>query len=566
MTLFEAIKEYYDDQLLQYLEEIESKGNHAEVMQMHLFEGKICTTLQLTLKFDRSAEVISSLIDIGGKKLVMMCEESHGSALHWACSTNENVSIEIISKMLEVGGKELVMLKTKNNGTALHWACMNKHISIDIVSKLLEVGGKELVMIKTRNNENTALHFACKDKNISIEIISKLLEVGGKELAMMKTGYIQETALHWACKIENVSADIISRLLEVGGKELLMTGTRNNGENALHCACKNEAISTEIISQLVEAGGKELVMIKTQHYKDETALHFACKNKNISIDIVSKLLEVGGKELAMMKNIRYETALKNFVEMNKNISIGIIFKLIEVGGKELMTEHLVGKGTALQFVSFSCSNIANDAFIFMVKEYILANIGGEFGIGGLFNDELKYIRDRIYRKWSDISPGLESALGLLQEQVKPPILHAAIVAKAPSHVIKDIVNRFEYSILKTDSFNRIPIEIASEKCLGWSEGMQEIVEATSLALQQGSSIYVAAKYGLKWKNHMKELAEINAVEVTTGHDNLTGLSLFMVAAMGESCDLSSIYGMMKMSPAQIMKLDDESTNKRRRLK
>ena len=152
----------------------------------------------------------------------------------------------------------------------------------------------------------------------------------------------------------------------------------------------------------------------------------------------------------------------------------------------------------------------------------------------------------------------------LHPEQKPPILHAAILAKAPLHVIQDIVNRFDYTLLKVDSLNRIPIEIAIDKCLGWSEGMQDIVEATTLVQQQRSSIYVAAKYGLRWSNGMKELAEENVDEIMNGNDSSTGLRLFMYAAMSSSrCDLSVIYGMMRMGPDQRIDFD-ECTNTRKR--
>ena len=47
---------------------------------------------------------------------------------------------------------------------------------------------------------------------------------------------------------------------------------------------------------------------------------------------------------------------------------------------------------------------------------------------------------------------------------------------------------------------------------------------------------------------MKQLAEANVDEIVNGHDALTGLQLFMIAAMGDYYDLSAIYGMMKMKP------------------
>ena len=142
---------------------------------------------------------------------------------------------------------------------------------------------------------------------------------------------------------------------------------------------------------------------------------------------------------------------------------------------------------------------------------------------------------------------MKSAIESLQEHQQPPILHAAILAKAPLHVIQDIITQFEYSVLQPDSLNWYPLVLALQEGLGWDEGLQQVVEATE-AQQQQDIIYTVAQYGLKWQNHMKELAETNMDEIATGFDSLTGLRVFMVAAIGDCHDLSGIYGMMKMSP------------------
>ena len=109
--------------------------------------------------------------------------------------------------------------------------------------------------------------------------------------------------------------------------------------------------------------------------------------------------------------------------------------------------------------------------------------------------------------------------------------------------------------MKTDSFGRFPIVLAIEIGLGWNEGIQQVVEATTLAQQQQSNIYTAAQYGLEWNNRMKELAEENPDEIMNGYDDLSGLKLFMVAAMGNYHHLDTIYGIMRMCPEQISVLN-----------
>ena len=55
---------------------------------------------------------------------------------------------------------------------------------------------------------------------------------------------------------------------------------------------------------------------------------------------------------------------------------------------------------------------------------------------------------------------------------------------------------------------------------------------------------------------MKELVEENVDEIMNGHDNMSGLDLFMIAAMGDHHDLSTIYGMMRMNPGKAISFTD----------
>ena len=81
------------------------------------------------------------------------------TALHCACAYgNENASMEIISKLLEIGGRELLMMN-EDRKTALHCACENKNVLMEIISKMLEMGGRELFMMKSAYY-GTALHCA----------------------------------------------------------------------------------------------------------------------------------------------------------------------------------------------------------------------------------------------------------------------------------------------------------------------------------------------------------------------------------------------------------------------
>ena len=147
-------------------------------------------------------------------------------------------------------------------------------------------------------------------------------------------------------------------------------------------------------------------------------------------------------------------------------------------------------------------------------------------------------------------------------------LHIACECKASNEVIMRMIdvggcelvmekNKFGNTALhhacKHNASTKVIMKLASFHDSD-NERIQQIVniaiEEEALA-QNRPVIYVAAEYGLKWSTRVKELAESNVDEVINGYDGSTGLRPFMVAAMGDagfSPDLSSIYGLMKMSP------------------
>ena len=62
--------------------------------------------------------------------------------------------------------------------------------------------------------------------------------------------------------------------------------------------------------------------------------------------------------------------------------------------------------------------------------------------------------------------------------------------------------------------------------------MHKVVVATA-AKKQCPIIHVATEHGLPWDDYMRELAKSNAEEVGDGFDSMSGLRLFVLAAMGK---------------------------------
>ena len=56
------------------------------------------------------------------------------------------------------------------------------------------------------------------------------------------------------------------------------------------------------------------------------------------------------------------------------------------------------------FYSSSSKDCCNKPSAPPTKEDVSANIGGEFGIGGIFNVARQHIANKIYEKWEEFSP------------------------------------------------------------------------------------------------------------------------------------------------------------------
>jgi ankyrin repeat protein len=95
----------------------------------------------------------------------MMNNEYEATALHDALEYN--ASVDVISELIEVGGRDLVMVKNINEWTALHDAMI---CNASVVNKLIEVEWRLLLNIKV-NDEWTALLVA-REKSSCVDVIN----------------------------------------------------------------------------------------------------------------------------------------------------------------------------------------------------------------------------------------------------------------------------------------------------------------------------------------------------------------------------------------------------------
>eukprot|EP00551_Chaetoceros_affinis_P010360 CAMPEP_0203685182 /NCGR_PEP_ID=MMETSP0090-20130426/48415_1 /ASSEMBLY_ACC=CAM_ASM_001088 /TAXON_ID=426623 /ORGANISM="Chaetoceros affinis, Strain CCMP159" /LENGTH=666 /DNA_ID=CAMNT_0050554369 /DNA_START=92 /DNA_END=2093 /DNA_ORIENTATION=- len=448
-----------------------------------------------------------------------------------------NASLDVVSKLVKVGGEALVR-ETNNQGwNSLHFACRYK-ASLDVVSLLIEVGGEVLVR-ETNNWGENSLHFACAN-NASIDVVSKLVEVGGEAL-VRKTTNNGSNSLHIACRY-NASLDVVSLLIEVGG-EALVRETDNQGDNSLHCAC---------IGATLAVGGEALVRKTTN--KGSNSLHIACRY-NASLDVVSKLVEVGGEALVKETDNRGDNALhcactgatwayNNNMEEYALLHETFLNIITQQGGAQILTQTNNEGKTPLQLLFIAYDKQSHDwrwrqqerkktfwkrlsdYAVMLIKKGIELQVGGEYGIVGLFtstsSQEVQY---QIYFKtWDNIViPALEQIIASLPHDQTLPILQALVINKAPPVIIKSAINLFTASINTRDSFGKYPIDVAACHGLAWDDGMKEVVERSDMDL--------------------------------LGRENpSTGLSPFMVAGVGEentTYDVGTVFHLIKRTPLQV---------------
>ena len=94
--------------------------------------------------------------------------------------------------------------------------------------------------------------------------------------------------------------------------------------------------------------------------------------------------------------------------------------------------------------SESFKNVFGETFTF--RERILAEIGGEFEICGLFNtarDDEQYTNNGKQEKFSLY---LDTSISEVESSIS--ILQTTIIAKIPQHIILDIIDRFDSICIK----------------------------------------------------------------------------------------------------------------------
>ncbi len=511
------------------------------------------TLLHAAFVYGAPIEVIMRLIEIGRGPLVLSESQCGWNSLHYAVITN--ASLDVVSKLLELGGKKLILNKNSYGLHLLHFACRpDTYASVDVVKLLVETVGRDVIVQKDATGMNF-LHFASAF-NAPVPVLCRIIDIGGMRAVLEKTD-IGSTPLHSACRKSSISVDVVFKLIKVGGRRLVEESD-SHGKIALHYACLSNA-PVEVVSKLIEVGGRHTILQEDRTGRNP--LHFACQY-DASIEIISKLLEIGGKELLVMPDKYGDNAIHHATYQTTEESRDILHLLIQRGGKEMLTHKNEDNETPLCTVIRRLprySRRENDTRIrarntsVLIDRGIAFQIGGEFGIGGLFNLKNK---EELCKEWDEIViPALDQVLAFPRNR-NQPILQAAIINKELPFVIKRLVSHFAESVNTTDSLGRYPIDVAIQNKLSWEDGMKEIVEAFTPA-GGVPAIGVCARHGVQWESGMKNLLDDSHIDDdnTGSRDESTGLYPFMLAAEGGkyNYDLGSIFHLIKRTPNLVKK-------------
>ena len=511
---------------------------------------------------------VSELIKVGGKKAVdsedvcgmnllrhvlYNCQKPDG---WWLDRDREGpFDSTTIIKVIEVGGKELLLKEDQDGNNALHDAC--KYVAgVEVITKMIEVGGRDLLMKKNRFDMNPH-HEAC-GFGANVDVITKLIQEGGEEI-LTYVDELEMNVLQHACDKWG-GIEVLTKLITVGGKELVRHKAKN-GMNSLHYAC-NSGSDITVVLQMIEVGGQDLIMETDD--KLMTSLHHTVVGNNCH-NVFSKLIELGGRELLLKRDLYGKNALYYYIESRK-FDVEFAKQLIGVGGEELLIQSDGRYQNLLQSLIFEIIDGYDDdskekyfeITSFLIDKGIKYSIGGEFGIGGLFEGFPEhFMQHPFWLSWErNFIPSLQQSFTAQPNDPNNntvPILQAAIIHKAPLFAITSTLAELNCVNIK-DSSNRYPLDVGIEYGLTWHKGVKNIAE--KVAETQGRPLLnVCAEHGLQWENGMSTIMSKIDISAFDTKDDSSGLFPFMLAAMGQTTDLNSLFKMTKKS-VHLVKLYD----------
>jgi hypothetical protein len=267
------------------------------------------------------------------KSNIMHCHDYGQTCLHRAIC--RGAPADIIKTMIDIGGKELIMKVDIGNRTALHYACLHGR-SYNIIKMLIEVGGKDLVMAKDENGDHTALHFLCwsiGEHTKVAEKINLILEVGDANLLLLST---KDNGGQTPLKIatEEGASKRIKKLLTLQST----TSVSDMQMEAAHAQEMEAAHAQELLEESNRRAADLEAIVETQRLKiadqsnEKDDIEKKCKYK------VDKLMRKISKQQAELQLLK---------DSSSNVAVGRMKR------KHTNEEHKEGEGAVVQSQSQS---------------------------------------------------------------------------------------------------------------------------------------------------------------------------------------------------------------------
>jgi|EP01083_Nonionella_stella_P029909 ankyrin repeat protein len=250
--------------------------------------------------------------------------------------------------------------------------------------------------------------------------------------------------------------------------------------------------------------------IENLRYRDKyrgSPLHSAIYRK-APVYIIVLMVDIGGDDLLTKIDHDGSNALHHAAISGS--SNDILTLMTRIGEQQILTERDSKGKIPLYYSIDRFGKPSLRAFKCFMREGLLQNIGGEYGMGGIF------IKDRCGNSTLDLLFERMSCwvtVELINEVARGrPLLHGAI-CNVSLETLKKIINKFPWSVSSQDRNGRLPIHVAAETNLTWQNGMKDLVQANEGSIEAADS-------------------------------KVTGLYPFALAAAGKSSDLNTVYNLI----------------------
>ena len=392
-TLYNLIDKKDWDEVRKFLSTGPTGGSEDDFMQAIVYQPIIefgTTTLILAITKSAPTDIITSLIDKGGKDLVMVNKDKNKwtTALHWACREGASVDVEVVKHLLDVGGDELIVIKDDGGKTALaiakHYnasaevkdAIRTFDFNTNIKSNRLNLGLLESFVngwgidgLFTRlNDEGSPPIKLIAESNPSVDATRYIIEKGAVEMGETEKYRDKYPTLRseWNHLLEKA---LISATKEGDPDRcgVLMSLVNKEYWGAIRVFMMIESIQSDT--------RKKNVFHRDSDNDDKnTVLHVAMKHF-APFDTVKQLSEYGGKELTLIQNEENKTAYEIACEVGANSKI--IEFLSSMSNEETLflakyripNTHAIHKSATSVVMRGDCANTNKRVAVKFIRNY-----------------------------------------------------------------------------------------------------------------------------------------------------------------------------------------------------